>query len=140
MRWDDVLTAITTAVQADATLVSVFGVANMRAEVEWAEQIVPGLSYRVVGDTVTELWEPHVVQFDIWATTLEDLAAGERALRALMDNGGPVSLGGMYCYCYFTDGTPLGATVGPDRSNYYGRAARFRILPIREALRPGRTA
>lgn len=139
MRWDHVLEAINTAVQADAAMVAAFG-ANMRAEVEWQERIIPGLTFRIVGDTENELWEPITVQFDVWTTTLVALAAGERALRALMDHDGPTTLGGVYCYSYFTDGTPLGATVGPDRSNYYGRAARFRIVPIREALRPGRTA
>jgi hypothetical protein len=133
MRWDDILEAITNVVSADATMLAVFG-ADMRAEVFWAEQIVPGLTYRIVVDAAGEQWEPTVVQFDMWVTSLEDLATAERGLRRLFDHAIETELDSLYCYSSVVDGASLGATIGPDRSNYFGRAVRVRIVPIREAL------
>jgi hypothetical protein len=136
MRWDDVLEAITNVVTADATLVGIFGT-SMRAEVNWTEQAVPGVGYRIAADSSTELWEPCVVEMNAWTDTFEDLAAAERRLRALFDHAVHTKLGGvdgLYCYSQFTDGTPGDTTAGPDRSDFYGRVLRFRISPIREAL------
>lgn len=140
MRWDDVLEAVVGVAQADATIRTLLQLSEIRSEVEWAEHVVPGLTFHHVSDGVSELWEPSTIQADIWMTTLEDVVTVERALRRLLDHDLPTTLETVYCYAQFTDGASLGAAMGPDRNNYFGRAARFRISPIRDALRSGRSA
>jgi len=141
MRWDDVFRAFARAAKADETLVGIHGADAIKVASGWTEQVVPGLQYHVISDQGNlELWEPCIVQADQWCETVSELALGERALRRLFDHDGPVTIEGVYCYSYFTDGAELGAALGPDRNNYFGRATRFRIVPIRESLQRGRSA
>ena len=72
MRWDDVGQAIFEAVKADATLLAIFG-DGIRMSASAQDHIVPGLEYQIVGDTANELWEPIIVQWDLWTNHFSDL-------------------------------------------------------------------
>jgi len=135
MRWDHVAQAIAAEAAADPTLAGIYGGA-VRMNAGAQDFMVPGLEYHIVADSASELWEPVIVQWDQWCTTLADVVASERALRKLFDQDLPVTIQGVWMWAEFTDGADL--TV-PDRSGFYGRAARFRFTPLRDALRWGRS-
>jgi hypothetical protein len=129
MRWDDVLLVTSDAVMADITLTGIYG-DSVRLKGSQAHT-VPGLEYTLVSDVEGEVFEPIVVQWDQYASTLEDLIAGERALRHLFDQELQVTIGGVPMFCEFIDGVELEAPTG---DNCYARAVRFSFHPIREAL------
>jgi hypothetical protein len=138
MRWDDVIQAIYTEASADPALVAIHG--NGIQAAGMTDHIVPGLSYRLITDTETELWEPMIVQWDHWTHTVAELVASERALRDLFDQDVEVTIQGVYMLSFYTEGSELGqAEFGPDRTNYFGRATRFAHHPIRESRRAGRS-
>lgn len=136
MRWDDVTRATVAAAAADAVLAGIFGT-SIRMSASAQDHLVPGLEYEVIGDTAGELWEPIIVQWDIWVHEFQDLVDGERALRKLFDHDLPVEIEGVYMWSVFTEGASL--VDAPDRAGFYGRAVRFRYSPIREDLRCGRS-
>ena len=136
MRWDDVARAGRIAAAADPVLAAIYGEA-IRMGATAQDFKVPGLEYQIIGDTAGELWEPIIIQWDQWVNDYEELVASERALRKLFDHALPVEIEGVYMFSVFTDGASLVDT--PDRAGFYGRAVRFRLSPIREDLRPGRS-
>jgi len=141
MRWHDVLWIIGREVKADGDLAAIYGDA-MRMAAKAQNLLVPSLEWFVVSDTGSELWEPCTVQIDQWVNDLESLVLSEAALRALFDQALPVTFtdpsGGrdLVTWCVFSDGAEL---TSPDRSGFYGRAARFRFTPLRDCLRGGRS-
>ena len=136
MRWDDVARAGRIAAAADPVLAAIYGAA-IRMGAMAQDFSVPGLEYQIIADTANELWEPIIVQWDQWTHDYDDLVASERALRKLFDHDLPVEIEGVYMWSVFTDGANL--VDAPDRAGFYGRAVRFRLSPIREDLRPGRS-
>ena len=137
MRWDDVVLACRTAAVADPVLAGIYGEDAIRMGATAQDFRVPGLEYQIIGDTETELWEPIIMQWDQWTADYADLVASERALRKLFDHRLPVEIEGVYMFSVFTDGASL--VDAPDRAGFYGRAVRFRLSPIREDLRLGRS-
>lgn len=137
MRWDAVAIAIGQAAANDATLLEIYGAANIRQKAAAQDHLTPGLGFWLVTDAGTELWEPQIWQWDQWCDTWEDLVASERALRKLFDHDLEVTIQGVYMFSVFTEGAEL--TDDPDRAGFYGRAVRFRYSPIREDLRCGRS-
>lgn len=140
MRWDAVLEAVGSVAASDATLVEVFtedGI-HLGGDTTPEEQ---ELRYRLITDTEVEVWAPCVVQFDLWCTSMADLVRGERALRTLFGKEFPGVIGGVYMWSTYDDGAELGTVsgIGPDRLNLYGRATRFRFVPVRERQRAGRS-
>ena len=136
MRWDDVARAGRTAAAADPVLYGIYG-ASIRMGATAQDFMIPGLEYQIIADTAGELWEPIIVQWDQWVADFDDLVASERALRKLFDHDLPVEIEGVYMWSVFTDGASL--VDAPVRAGFYGRAVRFRLSPIREDLRPGRS-
>jgi len=129
MRWSDVTLAVVTAVQADATLVSLFG-DNIRAKGQH-EHRLPSLEYMLISTTLSEVMEPTVIQFDVFAETMVDLINAEQALLDLFDHELGVSIAGLSMLCSYIDGAPLDV---PSSENTYARAARFAFEPVRSAL------
>lgn len=129
MRWDDVLLVTSEAVVADVVLAGIYG-SNIRLKGSQAHE-VPGLEYLLVSDVEGEVFEPTVIQWDQYASTLEDLIASERALRRLFDQELQVTIGGVPMFCEFIDGVELEAPTG---DNCHARAVRFSFHPVRESL------
>lgn len=134
MRWDAVLLAVKTAVDADSILTAIFPTRRLAATDQ--DHAVPSLEWHLIADSQTELYEPVILQFDLFLLDLEDLITAERALRNIFDQDEPVSIGGVYTWAEFTEGSTLEV---PDESNYFGKGLRFRFMPIRENLRCGRS-
>lgn len=133
MRWDVVLQKVGDAAAGDPLLAGIFGAAIRLAGT--SAFTVPALELQLVADSVTELWAPCIVQWDLFtkdrqtATGLEDLRAAERRLRQLFHLDVPATFGGLGMFSQYEDGTMIAT---PDRDGYYGRAVRFRYTPLRE--------
>jgi len=139
MRWDDVLTAIRAALVADSVVAALYG--NSVRLAGDSDYKTPGIELRLLIDSIDETWEPCTVQVDQWAETAPELVAGERAIRKLLDHESPTTIEGVYMWATFLEGADLGAVaMGPDRGNVFGRAMRFRMMPVREDQRAGRSA
>src|SRR4030042_1291341 len=134
MRWHDVLWAISREAQAHPLLAEIYGSAIRMSGTQ--EHAVPSLEYFIVADSASELWEPCIIQWDQWTTSLEDLVRAEAALRSLFDHALPVTMQAVVMWSQFTDGAEL---TSPERAGYYGRALRFRMTPLRDCLRGGRS-
>jgi len=127
MMWDNVLKAVVEHAVADPLLAELFG-ESVRLKGSGTRQ-VPGLELALVSDVEGELWEPCVVQWDIWCHSLTDVRAAERQLRRLFHTELPETFGGVRMFGQYVDGDTLSE---PDRDDVYGRAARFRHVPLRE--------
>lgn len=137
MRWDAVSAAVFAALQGSTVLDGVYGTAIRKAGVRKYE--VPSLEYSMLSDSVSEIWAPHVFQFDQFCPSMEDLVASERELRRLFDFETPQWIEGVYMFAFYDEG---GELEGPDResaTDVFARAARFRFVPIRERLLEGRS-
>lgn len=140
MRWDAVLRANIAAADGDPMLSSIYG-----AEIRLAGDVAPtkpALGLRLITDSVNELWEPALFQWEQWTLDDSDLVLSERALRDLFVHDVPVTIEGVYMWSQFEEGAELGTLtgLGPDQqTNLFGRALRIRQIPIREALRAGRS-
>lgn len=128
MIWDDLIERIYAIIDADTVLKGLYGDAMRMAGT--AEHSIPSLEWTLITDRESELWAPHVIQFDQWSFNLEDVVTSERRLRALFHQDLPVLLGGdLLVWAEYQDGTVLAA---PDRNGFAGRAVRFRFTPLRE--------
>lgn len=139
MRWDAVLKAVIAEAEANVTLTGIYGDAIRLAGETAPDQ--PALNVRIITDSVGEIWEPIIAQWDQWTTSPTQLVQSERALRGLFVHELPVVIQGVYMWSQLEEGAELGQItgIGPDRLNLFGRALRVRYTPIRELLRTGRS-
>jgi hypothetical protein len=80
VRWDDVVAAATSELDANATLAAL-GIVLERSE--YGPRVVPGLRYTVVADSAGETLAEVLIQFDLWAESREQAAVIEREIRRL---------------------------------------------------------
>lgn len=133
MIWDRFLVALMQEVADDPTVAGVVG-SRVIFATEGADYVVPGLEVSVLSDTVSELWNPLTIQFDIFARTFEQCAAVERVLRSRYHSQIPVTIGGMDVFAQYSDGTVLQL---PARDKFFARAVRFTFTPLRAAYSGG---
>jgi hypothetical protein len=133
MRWDAVIQAVAARAAGDPILASIYGTTIRKMGVHTFA--VPSLEYMLVSRGVTELWEPHIIQFSQWAHSLSDVATSDRRLGQLFDHENMQVIEGVTMWSSFEDGGDL---VGPAREGVYGTAARYRFTPVRERLLSGR--
>lgn len=129
MIWDRICKAAVAQAAADPLLVEIFDQA-----IRWASPSakleVPCLDLQLVGHgPPTELWDPFVVQWDIWTHGTGDLTRAERRLWLLFQADLPLTIGGVTCWGWCVGGEPL---AHPDRNDYFGKATRFQFTPLRE--------
>ena len=127
MQWDNIIERIAATCKADPVLVGIYGDA-MRFTGTGAHH-VPMLEWMLVADGEGELWAPVVVQLDQWTRDDDALRVSERRLRQLFHREGTFDFLGLTCWGQYTDGQVL---ASPDRDGYFGKAARFRLTPLRE--------
>lgn len=135
MMWDRVIEAARAAIQADPNLSQIFGEAVRMAAASATpfNPKTPVLEYSLIGNTETEIWEPSIIQFDIWTPDVDRMIAAERALRRLFTPALPRAYGAVYMWTEYIDGAVLAT---PDRNGFYGRGLRFRFSPLRERYNP----
>ncbi len=136
MRFDAVMQAVSDRMAGDAQLVSIFGTAIRKSGRQ--AFAVPSLEYDLV--TVAkpgELWAPCTIQFDAWTDTLDDTMTASNALFRLFDHDRVQVIEGVYMWAFVAE--PSVTLEGPLRENQHGHASRYRFVPIRGKLLPGRT-
>lgn len=138
MRWDDVLEAVMTAAETDATLVGIFGETYIRLS-GTREYRVPSLEATVLSDDVAEVFEPTDLQWDIFAPSVQDLVDAERALRDLFDHERQVTIEGVRMWSFYLEGATLDGPTMDDATDVFAKAIRFRFAPVRERLTKGRS-
>jgi hypothetical protein len=131
VKWDYVIAEAVDLAAADAALVGIFGTAMYYAGSR--TYAVPSLEHQLITETEGELWNPMIVQWDIWTRTMAETLTAERRLRVLFHQELPITIGGMPMWCQYEDGEGLST---PDRDNVYGRAVRFRFTPLRSLYDP----
>lgn len=131
MMWDKVMAAILATLTTDATVDELFGDRiRVTGSGEAPSPRASLLEYMLITDTEREVDAPCVIQFDVWAPTMEAVARGERRLRQLFNQPLPVQLEGVGpCWMQYLDGTML---ASPNRDGFSGRGVRFRFTPLRE--------
>lgn len=127
MMWDHVMKKVVAKIIADPELSAIFGDSVRMAGV--SDQKVPVLEYTLIGDAESELWEPIVIQFDLWTKTAVIGRTAERLMRSRFHKDLPQTIDGVRLWTTYSDGSMLAT---PDRSSFVGRALRFHFTPLRE--------
>lgn len=131
MMWDTVMERVIAEISANTTIASLYtvdGKLQFRMASPSGKQQVPGIEWTLIGDTEAEVWEPLVVQFDMWYTDEAHMRQTERIIRNILRQE-RMELGGLRLLMSYVDGVALAV---PDRANFYGRGIRFRIAALRE--------
>jgi hypothetical protein len=132
MNWDSVVAALLAEVADVPEIAAIVG-----GRVYFAGSgafVVPSVELTIVADTVSELWEPVTVQFDVWAKSFTDVRTIERILRRRYHHQLPIPIGGLNVWAQYSDGTVL---ASPERDKFFGRALRFTFTPLRAAYTGG---
>lgn len=129
IRWPDVLLAFASVAQSDPILVDIFG-QNIRLAGSM-EHRIPSLELALISDQESELWERVVVQWSMYAGSMEDLIRAEGRIRRLFVHDLGVNIGGVIMFTEFLEGVALEA---PTRDNVFGRAIRLGVEPLRAGL------
>lgn len=131
MMWDQVLERLRVLMLADSALAAIFAERMRMATFTGLpfSPTEPTLEWSLIADTESELWAPCIIQFDLWASEMEQLIAGERRLRTMFHQALPFDIGdGVRVWGEYNDGTIL---ASPSRDGFAGRAIRFRFTPLR---------
>lgn len=131
MMWDQVLERLKVLLAADVILAAIFAERMRMATFTGLpfSPVEPTLEWSLIGDAEGELWAPCIIQFDLWASEMAELIAGERRLRTMFHQPLPFDIGGgVKVWGEYSDGTML---ASPSRDGFAGRAIRFRFTPLR---------
>jgi len=129
--WDNVMEAVIAELSNNTNIASLYtvdGKLQIRMSSPSGKQQVPGIEWTLIGDTEAEVWEPMVVQFDMWYTDEATMRQTERIIRGMLRQE-RMLIGGLRILANYVDGVALAV---PDRANFYGRGIRFRIAALRE--------
>lgn len=130
MMWDRVIARLREVLLADAKIDELFGDRiRMTGSGSAPSPAASLLEYMLIADTERETDAPCVIQFDVWAPTMEQTTAGERRLRQLFNRELPVDYGEGPMWAQYVDGSML---ASPNRDGFSGRGVRFRFTPLRE--------
>lgn len=128
MMWVEIMTRVVNEIEAHPVLGPTYS-GRVRKASPGGEQQVPGIEWSLIGDTEGELWEPIIVQIDVWYTESDTMIESERIIRSMLPRDLPFKLGGdLTVIASFEGGVDLAV---PDRANFYGRGLRFRIAALR---------
>lgn len=135
MMWDRVIEAIRATVLADPFMKAIYDDRVRMATSSGTpfNPTTPILEYSIIGDVEREQWAPTIIQFDQWAIDPEVVADSERRLRQLFNPELPREYAGLFMFSQYVDGAVLAM---PDRNGFSGRAARFRMTPLRALYDP----
>ena len=128
MMWHEVMTRIVAQIAAHPTLGQLYA-DRIRMASPSGKQQVPGIEWSLLGDTEGELWEPILIQLDIWYTDDATMIQTEQILRGMFRQDLPFKLAGDFTVIATYEGGTMLAV--PDRANFYGRGIRFRIAALR---------
>lgn len=116
MRWPAVVAALVTAAEADAAVLAALGgEPHLYPSDDTRAGRVPSVGWTLVSDTEAENTERLLVQWDVFARSLEEAIAIERALRRVVSAEGISTVGDVRMWMQFGGGrrhpTPERGTV-----------------------------
>lgn len=126
--WPDVMERVLAQLKANDTLSTTFG-ENFRMAAAGSKLEIPCCEYTILTDTNSELWEPMLVQIDLWTHKAQDNRNAERIVRSLLNQRTSVQWDGVTLIAEYMDGAFLAV---PDRAGFIGRGLRFRFLPLKQ--------
>lgn len=132
--WDQVIAAAMSAVEANPVLSTLYNAGERRIRLAGTgEHLVPLLEMTLIADDEDELYAPATIQWDQFTESMTNLIASELALRAIFHRDLPALIGNVRMFAGYQGSETL---AQPDRDNYFGRAVRFRLTPLRKQYQP----
>lgn len=128
MMWHEVMTRIVAQIESHSILGTLYA-GRVRMASPSGKQQVPGIEWSLLGDTEGELWEPILIQIDVWYTDDAVMIQTEQIIRGMLRQDLPFKLSGDFTVITTYEGGVMLAV--PDRANFYGRGLRFRIAALR---------
>lgn len=101
MVWSNVMEEVIRKLSTDGSLTSLLGGPYIYKNRTRATIQVPAITYAVVYEGVTENNGVTVVQFDVWAKSVQDLADIQLRVYQLLHSDLPVQLGGIKMWSQF---------------------------------------
>ncbi len=135
MRWDVAVAAWLVPVAADSAIQGLIGVEpefNLAGERDHA---VPGLEYSLISPAVIfqEVYWRTLIQLDLWAYTLTEVVALERALVRLLHSDTPVTIGTIPMWSEMQQG---GVALAGASDGIFGRSMDFHLTYLRGKYTP----
>lgn len=112
----------------NATLAEHFG-ERMRMAAAGSKLETPCLEYTILTDGDAEVFEPILVQIDIWTHRAADNRAAERIVRSILSQRTSVRWDNLVLMSEYADG---GFLAVPDRAGFIGRGLRFRMALLKQ--------
>lgn len=128
MNWYEVWINALEAIAADMDVQAVLGAPPAIYLEGEREPEVPSMTALLVTDTEDEVYAPVDWQFDLYTDTLDEMVFVEKALRRLLNQPLPVTLGNAELTSEFLGGQLL---RGPEPDSYFRRILEFRFTPVR---------
>lgn len=135
MRWDITVAAWLVPVKADSAIQGLLGVKPVfRLAVE-RDHAIPGLEYKLISPAVRfmEVYWRTLIQLDLFAYTIEEVIALERALVRLLDFDTPVSIGSIPMWSEMQEG---GVELAGAADGIFGRSMDFNLTYLRGKYTP----
>ncbi len=135
MRWDVAVAAWLVPVKADSAIQGLLGtVPVFRLAVE-RDHAIPGLEYKLISPAVRfmEVYWRTLIQLDLFAYTIEEVIALERALVRLLDFDTPVSIGSIPMWSEMQQG---GVELAGAADGIFGRSMDFHLTYLRGKYTP----
>ena len=135
MRWDEALEAALQRLSDDGALATALTTAQgahnpITRAGELATPALPGLTYSVTGNWLTDTEEVAFTEWRLRSTTLAGLIAIERRMRAALDRRYPEDVGGSELLMEYVNGQDAEETPG---AGAYGRVVWYRITVRRDS-------
>lgn len=109
MKWPEVVTALVTALEADAELLATLGGSpRIYPSDDPHAGALPSVAYTLITDTEAENFEDVRLQWDVFGTA-DEVVTIERRLRALVASRSPGVIGGLAMFAVFLSGRSLPA-------------------------------
>ncbi len=135
MRWDAAVAAWLVPVKADSAIQGLLGtVPVFRLAVE-RDHAIPGLEYKLISPAVRfmEVYWRTLIQLDLFAYTIVEVIALERALVRLLDFDTPVSIGSIPMWSEMQQG---GVELAGAQDGVFGRSMDFHLTYLRDKYTP----
>lgn len=129
MRWDTIVPAVLTVVEADSDVQFVLGNPPELWEHGERKFSAPSLQWQLISNGEGENYETTILQFSQATRSKDDLATLERALRRLLHHDTPVTFGGHELWSELVPGG--GGPVRGASDGIHSRRLDFRLEYLR---------
>lgn len=135
MRWDAAVAAWLVPVAEDSAIQGLLGTEPEFSLKGERDHAIPSLEYSLISPAVKfmEVYWRTLIQLDMWAYTLADVVALERALVRLLDFDTPVVIGAIPMWSEMQQG---GVELAGAADGVFGRSMDFHLTYLRGMYTP----